>query len=165
MKKTFLLFTIPFLLISCDSEDVAENVTSELTEETVVNDPIVGRWSWSKEVYELEDNSIVEIQPSECVSICETEFKADGNVIIITYNEDFDGNCILNSEILEFGTWNKISNNLYEFTSKYENEEEEVQLENIEFVNENQFRYVFDESGGVFNGQNIVVEYEYRVKI
>ena len=155
MKKIFLSLAT-LAIFSCSSDNNSDNAQSS-------TDKIIGKWFWGKEVYILEDNSEYEFPANSCTLMTSTEFKADGTVKQIDYYENGSGGCDLETEILEYGYQTKLSENTYKIVSKYPNEAEETQIETIEFTNENQFRYVSHNSG-IYNGQNIATEYEYRNK-
>lgn len=154
MKKLLLLFLISLVFTSCSSDDSSSGSS---------NDDIVGKWYWGAEVYILADNSEVEIDNGVCMTQSSTEFKSDGTLEQISYYENNTGGCDLETVVLEYGYWEKLSNGNYKLTSKYPNENEEVSIEEIEFISSTQFRYI-EYDAGFYDGQNIDIEYEYRNK-
>ena len=99
MKKLFII-PMALLLFACPSDDDVPQLTQ---------DQVIGTWKYSAYI---EDGQAQPLDP------CETEetlvFSVNGNFNAMSFEENIDGNCILEYEAS--GTWVNIGSNNYVLT-------------------------------------------------
>lgn len=112
MKKRNLfvgLLTV-LMLFSCPSEDDNPSI-----------DPLIGVWKPIKEVETYIDNTINEVDYSECHQKSRYTFNKNGALNIQEFaNNEFTGNCNEKTEpVLTSGSWEKDSDGNYRIRTTY----------------------------------------------
>ena len=155
MKNTPLLIILVLLLSSsCNTND--DNRNNE------VNDPIIGKWIFGDVTYTFNNGEKSTIIASECTLKSNYEFKTDNTFELISYIEDTNDECELESS-LEYAVWSKISTNSYLLTTKFPEQDEEVGTISVIFPSDKTMIWIDDEPG-FHNGKEFVLEEYYFTK-
>lgn len=157
MTKVILIF-ISISIFGCSSEgDSSVKINS--------NDPILGKWKLSKEVYyNTTNNTTNERLSNNCENISSVEYKSNNTILFISYTENSSNNCAIEPNNWEYAKWQNLGNNNYKLTSKISGQSEETEAINIEFQNSYTL-IIKGNSSGVYNSQPFNYSKEYYIKI
>jgi len=127
MKKLSLLLLIA-LTISCSKDENNERTQSN-------SEPILGSWQFGDVVDTFNDGTVDVISATECDLMSSYTFEADNDIVLVSYVEDINDNCELESGNIESFKWSNNGNGNYVFSSREIDGTESVKSQKITFDN------------------------------
>jgi len=130
MKK--LLITALFIIgiAGCSSDDSAESSNTQ--------DQIIGKWRLVKEVFYMDNQGTYEIQADQCETLSSTEYKTNNSVAGIYYTDnESQGVCQIENIDWIYNNWTFLGQNMYQFKSKIQGENEEIYTRKVLFSSNN----------------------------
>ena len=117
-------YPVVFQVVSKDS-----NGGTSISNEVMLDDPIIGAWVETFSADRLEDGSFGEFINAEDIGVCGAQgvdsyvFSSDGSFVFESYESDDDVTCFL---ITIMGLWQNVGNQTYSLSVIIDNEEEEL---------------------------------------
>ena len=128
MKRITLLLLIA-LTISCSKDE-----KNEKTQNTS-NDLIIGSWQFGDVVDTFNDGTVNVISATQCDLQSSFTFEVDNDILLTSFIEDVNDNCVREANNLEYFRWYNNGNGNYLFESKEIDGTESNKTQNITFDN------------------------------